>query len=96
MDKWVEPFTPDIEDFSPLYERVQGSARRRGFVECVSEHLIRAVTQRLVRSRLGLREARRLAWIDRSDGYPFVDAFAEALPAYESNRLEVLREITRK
>lgn len=86
IDAWSEFYAPESESFRELYERLPSHARRKNWIDCFSEHNVRAVTQRMLRLRCGEAAQRGLAAKDRGEGYVFQDALAAALASYESDR----------
>jgi tetratricopeptide (TPR) repeat protein len=86
IDSWTEFYAPETEPFRGLYERLPRHARRKDWLDCVSEHQVRAATQRMLGLRLGTAAQADLAAMDRREGYLFQDALAEGLALYESER----------
>ena len=64
----------------------QRGAKRHDWRDCVAEHMVRAVTQRILRLRRGAAPMRTLACRDKQEGYIFQDRLAQALAIYEASR----------
>jgi hypothetical protein len=86
IDRWCELHESDVERLRPLYDRIGRLARRKSWLDCLSEHLVRATTQRMLLQRRGQAAWRELAEADRRFDYAFVDALVERLDGYERAR----------
>jgi tetratricopeptide (TPR) repeat protein len=86
VDRWTELHIDGIAPLSRLHELPQGGAKRHDWRDCVAEHMVRAVTQRILGIRRGAQAMEVLAGRDRLEGYVFQDRFVAALSAYESSR----------
>jgi hypothetical protein len=86
LDPWCDFYAPEAEEFRGLYAVVPREVRRKNWMDCFSEHHVRAATQRLLRLKRGPAAQDALAGIDRKEGYRFQDALAEKLAEYEGAR----------
>ena len=86
VDPWSEFYAPEAEEFRRLYAGVPPQVRRKNWMDCFSEHHVRAATQRLLLLKKGPAAQEALAKIDRAEGYRFQDVLAPALAAYEGDR----------
>ncbi|MBI5629767.1 MAG: DUF4932 domain-containing protein [Elusimicrobia bacterium] len=86
VDHWRGFYEDEVEALHPLHARVGPGAKRKSWSDCVSEHMVRAATQRILLRRRGAKAQEALAEEDRLNGYVFQDALAAALEEYENNR----------
>lgn|GEM_PF-3302429 len=87
LDPWTSLHEPEARRFEACYARVAPGARRKNWLDCLSEHFVRAATQRLIASRLGESAAQSLATEDAAEGYPFARRLALSLRGeYEPGR----------
>jgi hypothetical protein len=86
VDRWTSAHEAEIAAFSELHGRVDGRARRHDWRDCVAEHMVRAVTQRILLQRCGRHAMELLAQRDRLEGYVFQDELAQALEIFEGSR----------
>lgn len=86
IDRWTEAHLPEIAPLEPLHALLKGGARRHDWRDCVAEHMVRAVTQRILRQTRGRLAMARLAQRDRLEGYLFQDKFAKSLEVFETSR----------
>jgi len=86
LDPWCDFYAPEAAEFERLYAGVPKMVRRKNWMDCFSEHHVRAATQRLLRLRKGAAAQEALAEIDRAEGYSYQDALADKLAEYESAR----------
>src|SRR5207247_2654151 len=69
IDPWSELHAEEAGEFRGLYDGLPANVRRKDWMDCFSEHHVRAATQRLLRSRRGEAAGEALAEIDRVEGY---------------------------
>lgn len=86
MDAWIEPHEEAVARAGELYEKISGSARRGGWQECFSEHLVVAPSCRLLFLRRGARASSRQKDRYKRAGYIFMDPVLKGLEAYEGDR----------
>lgn len=86
IDPWCDLYTEEAREFEHLYAVVPPGVRRKNWMDCFSEHHVRAATQRLLRQRSGPAAQEALEVIDRNEGYRFQGPLAAALDAYERDR----------
>jgi tetratricopeptide (TPR) repeat protein len=86
IDPWSEFYAPEAEEFRRLYAGVPPLVRRKNWMDCFSEHHVRAATQRLLLLKKGPEAQAALAEIDRAEGYRFQDALTPRLADYEADR----------
>lgn len=86
MDAWTALHDGDLGTRRELHALVGRGARRKNWTDCVAEHAVRAVTQRILCRRLGRRAMETLAERDRLEGYVFQDRLAQSLEEFESAR----------
>jgi tetratricopeptide (TPR) repeat protein len=86
LDPWCDFYAPEAEEFRGLYASVPPEVRRKNWMDCFSEHHVRAATQRILLLRRGGPACDALAAVDRLEGYRFQDALADKLAEYEGAR----------
>jgi hypothetical protein len=86
LDPWCDFYAPEAEEFRPYYATVPRAVRRKHWMDCFSEHFVRAATQRILRLHRGAAAQDALAAVDRHEGYRFQDPLAAKLAEYEGAR----------
>lgn len=85
----VEEAEDQIELYSDLYTPIERQMRRQAYDNwqtAVNEHLIRAITVRLMARVLGPEDGQRALKTERQRGFLYIDALVDRLVEYEANR----------
>ncbi|MBI5629701.1 MAG: DUF4932 domain-containing protein [Elusimicrobia bacterium] len=86
MDAWAEKYAERIGNFSRLHARISGHARRSGWLDCFSEHLVLAPSCRLLRQKEGAGAAEEIERAYLRSGYAFLGPVLKGLEEYEASR----------
>ncbi|MFO7574755.1 MAG: DUF4932 domain-containing protein [Bacteroidales bacterium] len=85
----AEKYRTEMEESSSLFEPIKDYMARSGYpnwINCVDEHIVRAINIRLCAREISDDEAQRLFELDKKAGFVFVEQIAELLKEYEENR----------
>jgi hypothetical protein len=85
----AEEYRAELEKSSSLFEPMKDYMSRSGYpnwINCVDEHIVRAINIRLCALEISEDEAERLFEMDKKAGFVYVEQIAELLKDYEENR----------
>ncbi len=85
----AEEYREELEKSSSLFVPMKEYMARSGYpdwVNCVDEHLVRAINIRLCAMEISDAEAQRLFEMDKKAGFIYVEQIAGLLKDYEENR----------
>jgi hypothetical protein len=85
----TESFRQEVARYESLYEPIREKMSAMAYPRwevSVNEHIIRAVTTRMVYNREGQEEGDRVMEIERTRGFVYVPALAAKLELYEADR----------
>ncbi len=85
----AEQYLPELRDYSALFDPIASRMNCGGYENlegCVYEHVLRAVNVRLTAIYLGEENAKKAIQGHRSFGFVYVEALAEKLKQYETQR----------
>jgi hypothetical protein len=84
-DKYIN----DVNRYIHLYDPIKEQMKQRAYPDwyhCVNEHLIRAITNRMVLKYYGDKSYESINNWDRKNGFVYVDRILPILAGYEANR----------
>jgi hypothetical protein len=85
----TERYRDEVSRYASLYEPIREKMTAMAYPEwevCVNEHIIRAVTTRMVYNRQGREAGDRVMALEESRGFIYVPALAAKLEVYEAER----------
>jgi hypothetical protein len=82
-------FSKEIDKYKTLYEPMANKMREQAYPDwrtCINEHVVRAVTTRLVCREIGSKAGAQALDREKTRGFAYVGALCESLARYEKQR----------
>lgn len=85
----TEQYESEVQSSSKLFDPISDKMKKQAYTNwetCVNEHIVRAVVARLAYIHAGKQEYDRAIYLEKANGFLYIETLTNKLEEYENNR----------